>query len=356
MRIKIFFLLFLFLALYRADTSCADVIWVEGEESCLAGLCYTDHLEKNPLILFAHSTPDTPDILKSVSAVVLCGPLQDDRPLPDVLRNKNVRVSSVLDEPKGEVALPDMPSAGAGHAYRLHIVFTIPSVTGKDKDRTSKARKGHIEIGGDSFALNRMSAVRSADLLILTRTLTLKDSVFSYSVVDAEFPLKRIVFEQMPIEGIDREPRPPALSVRRYSPSKYFVRVRKARDPFWLVLGERFHQHWRLYAVPKQDDILFENVSGTFPSYDVRESAVTALFDPRDLGYMFKRPLAARHIKVNSFANGWLIDPNQTRLPEDHDLVIFYWPQAFFYLGLLLSALVFASTVLFILLRPRSRR
>jgi len=349
--------LFCLLTLCAAGTCAwADVVWVQGEESCLAGLCHTDHLEGSPLILFSDSAPAAPDILRSVSAVVLCRPLEAESRLPDALRDSQVRVSYVTEEPKGIIALPDMPSAGAGHAYRLHIVLSdIAGVSENKKGRTGGTAIGWIEIGGEVFPLELLTLTRSADLVILTTVITLQNNTFSYRLVDAELPLKRIVLEQIATEKHAQVSGSPTLFVRRFSPSKYFVRIRRARDPFWLVLGERFHQHWRLYAVPKQADALFRPVSETFRAFNVQEAAATALFDIRELSYLLKRPLAARHIKVNGFANGWLIDPAQEGLPEDHDLIIFYWPQAFFYLGLLLTGLVFVSTGIFILLGRRNK-
>ncbi len=452
-----YFLLGCLLAAGIAGRVHAGVIWVEGEERCLVGLCHTDQLDDRPLVLFSETAPTSPDLLRSVSAIVLCrsswrdlvfdflparkklsgrqtfdipedgtyeiyvklspaareeaflpvvsldgealktesaDPQKQSRlyhrvarvflrkgghtitcapeetasfylvsaaalagtekELLEILRERDVRFSFITDQPQGEIVFPDIASVRSRRSLRLHLVFSELPVSGNEEGPASNELDGELEIGVDVFALDNMPAARSADLRVLTQTFAPTDNEMPFHLSGHKLALKWIAVEPVAMGPAAQEPETPTLFVRRYSPSKYYVRIRGAQDPFWLVLGERYHQYWRLYAVPNVADDLFSTVSETFRSFNVQESEPTAFFDVRDIGYLFKRPLGARDVKVNGFANGWLIDPAKEGLIADFDLVVFFWPQAFFYLGMLLTGLVFLCAVLFVLFRRRS--
>ncbi len=442
----------------------AGIIWVEGKEECLAGLCYTDQLDDKPLILFSETMPVSPDLLQSLSAIVLCRsswkdlvldflpalvrlrgrqtlnipedntyeiyvkrsfPEREEAFLPFVsidgkeiktqavdpqrqsrlyhrvagvflekgdhaftcaadvaasfylvstdalaraeeeslenLRGRDVRFSFITDQPQGTLVFPEIPSAGSRSPLRVQVVLSGPPATGDDEegkggeDRISDAGRGRLKIGNGLFALEDMPEVRSVDLCLLTQTFTPEDNEIPFHLSGHTLMLRWITVEPAATRPGPQGPQTPTLFVRRYSPSKYFVRVRGAKDPFWLILGERYHSLWRLYAVPKLKEEFFSTVSETFRPFNVQESEPTALFDGRDLGYLFKKSVRGRHVKVNGFANGWLIDPVKEGLGEDFDLAVFFWPQSFFYLGMLLTGLALLCTLSFLFFRRRKR-
>jgi len=473
-RILLFRILLLgsLLAAVLGGRAHAGVIWVEGKEECLAGLCYTDQMDDRPLILFSETAPASPDLLQSLSAIVLCrsswkdlvldflpalaslrgrqtlnipedneyeiyvkrsSPGRGEAFLPfvsvdgkeiktqaadpqsqsrlyhrvagvflekgdhaitcaadvaasfylvcadalakteeellEVLRGRDVRFSFITDQPQGTIAFPETPSAGFRYPLRVQVVFSRPPVAGEEKeekkeegeeekeeeDRTSDAGRGRLKMGSGLFALEDMPEARSVDLSLLTQTFTPEDNETPFHLSGHTLALRWLTVEPTATGPTPQEPQTPTLFVRRYSPSKYFVRVRGGQDPFWLILGERYHQLWRLYAVPKLSEELFSTVNETFRPFNVQESEPTALFDGRDLGYLFKKTVRGRHVKVNGFANGWLIDPAEENLGEDFDLAVFFWPQSFLYLGMLLTGLASLCTLSFLFFRRRKR-
>lgn len=89
----------------------------------------------------------------------------------------------------------------------------------------------------------------------------------------------------------------PNISFDKRSPTKYFVEVTNATEPFLLVFSERYHEGWRAY------------INGT------------------------KVP-QGRHIAVNVYAQGWYIDA-----PGSYMIEIEYAPQHWFIAALIISAL-----------------
>jgi len=52
------------------------------------------------------------------------------------------------------------------------------------------------------------------------------------------------------------------------------------------------------------------------------------------------KPIADdRHYLVNGYANSWHITPEDAGGAEDYELVVEFWPQRLFYLGLFISGL-----------------
>ncbi|MER3410481.1 MAG: hypothetical protein C4306_10420 [Thermoleophilia bacterium] len=100
----------------------------------------------------------------------------------------------------------------------------------------------------------------------------------------------------------------PRLKVQRVSPVKYRVTVGKLDRPILLVLRETFDPGWRLEGVP-----------------------------------------GARHVRVNGYANGWVIKPRRAA-----SVSLVYGPQRWVEIARLAS--IVAAAVSLLLVRPRWRR
>jgi len=126
---------------------------------------------------------------------------------------------------------------------------------------------------------------------------------------------------------------PRVVTFELVNPTKKLVHVEGATTPFFLAMSESYHEQWQL-------QMNNEKVHGFLNSW-----------------WPFAKPDRVRdeyHYKLNGFLNGWYIDTAElceakalcTQNPDgsyDIEFVIEFFPQRFFYLGLLISG----TTLLF---------
>ncbi|MBI4845325.1 MAG: hypothetical protein HY810_02445 [Candidatus Omnitrophica bacterium] len=131
----------------------------------------------------------------------------------------------------------------------------------------------------------------------------------------------------------------PEIIFKKFNPTKYLVKVQGAKKPFWLVFSEGFHSEWKLYKCQSIDcgPEFFSEVDLEYPDISVKESKPFFKFTPGDIKFLFEKPFDIIHEEVNEYSNGWYIDPDKLGLGEDFTFVLFFYPQAFFYLGFLIS-------------------
>ncbi|MDZ4225269.1 MAG: hypothetical protein U1C49_00320 [Candidatus Andersenbacteria bacterium] len=110
-------------------------------------------------------------------------------------------------------------------------------------------------------------------------------------------------------------------------PTKKLARIKSATTPFYLNMSESYHDQWRLMM----DN---DKVRGKLASW-VPWAVPDAIANEH-------------HYKLNSFLNGWYVDTNELCVRQnlcrqnadgsyDMDMVIEFWPQRWFYLGLIIS-------------------
>jgi len=141
----------------------------------------------------------------------------------------------------------------------------------------------------------------------------------------------------------------PQITFKKINPTKYLVKVEKAKNPFWLVFSESFHKQWRLYKLEKDNPQNWKEIVADYPHLKVKEARHLMKFTPQDIKYLFKKPLSAPHLLVNGYANGWFIEPKKLGLGENFILVIYFWPQSLFYLGLGISGITFLFCIIYLL-------
>lgn len=146
----------------------------------------------------------------------------------------------------------------------------------------------------------------------------------------------------------------PKIMFRKINPTKYEVRAREANEPFWLVFSESFHKGWRLYnKVEVKEDGAFGEIVADYPKLGVKEARHLQKFTPGDIRYLFRKADVKEHYLVNGYANAWYIDPEKLGLGEDFTLVMYFWPQTLFYLGLLISGLTLLCCIGYLLWKRR---
>lgn len=107
----------------------------------------------------------------------------------------------------------------------------------------------------------------------------------------------------------------PKITYEKISPSEYVVKVADATSPFFLVFSESFHPRWQAYYSDKT-----------------------------------KVPTMS-HFLANSYANAWYIDKK-----GDYELRLFFEPERFFKLGIIVSVISFIVGIVLIFILRRRRR
>ncbi|MEK9155686.1 MAG: hypothetical protein AAB360_00080 [Patescibacteria group bacterium] len=208
---------------------------------------------------------------------------------------------------------------------------------------------------------------------------------------------------------------PPAIEFKKISPVKYRVVAHQAREDFLLVFNEAYHRGWKIYIskIARQQDSKTADSLTSLPadllnSYQipggneadgatreeladyVNRGLVSTLGDRNKIDFVsknfqgtiqndnlgnggvaetwFKAPLgdAQTHLKVNGYANAWIVNAERFCQESGHcqtnpdgtkslELIIEFWPQRLFYLGLIISALAMLASLRYLLVRRGQR-
>lgn len=124
----------------------------------------------------------------------------------------------------------------------------------------------------------------------------------------------------------------PTLEYNKINSTKYRLKIHGVSKQFPLIFNESFQDGWNVYLVNRRQ----QNNTGA--------SVITETW--------FKKPAVSNnnHLMVNSYANSWIINPNDPCAGSDKcvqnsdgsydmDLVVEFWPQRLFYLGAGISGL-----------------
>ncbi|MDL1969860.1 MAG: alpha-(1-_3)-arabinofuranosyltransferase family protein [Candidatus Desulfofervidaceae bacterium] len=140
----------------------------------------------------------------------------------------------------------------------------------------------------------------------------------------------------------------PTLTFHKISPTRYEVKVENATAPFFLVFSESYHPKWKAYIKTENRNWKVENrkqktgngkweIVAEYPKVRVKEARHEMEFTPKDISYLFKKPLPEKyHLLVNGYANAWYIDPKKIG-QRNFTITLYFWPQSLFYLGLFIS-------------------
>lgn len=175
----------------------------------------------------------------------------------------------------------------------------------------------------------------------------LENSIFEVSsvILEPDYNLQAA----LPSESV------PQITFKKINPSKYLVKVEEASQPFWLVFQTSYHKQWRLYSLPLNSPQKkeFKNVLYNYPNLRITETEQSTKFTPGDLQYLFKKPLDLEHCLINEYANAWYVEPKNIGLGQNFILVIYFWPQTLFYLGLCSCAIIIFSCLIYLLCRRK---
>jgi hypothetical protein len=133
----------------------------------------------------------------------------------------------------------------------------------------------------------------------------------------------------------------PKLEFTKINPVKYRVKVKESSEPFLLVFSESYHPGWKAYIQTTinepstNDNFVSEEIAGTTQNDNLPKGKFYETY--------FKKSVPEEnHLLVNGYANSWWIDPQKdTNNKRDFEVILEFWPQRLFYLGLIISGFTF---------------
>ncbi len=126
---------------------------------------------------------------------------------------------------------------------------------------------------------------------------------------------------------------PPILKIQKVNPTQYNVRIMNAKTPYILNFGESFDKGWKVYITDSSEEDSQFNTLSYFDG-DIKENRPQRkVFDNNTLAAVFNPSISEEnHFKTNGYSNAWYIEKT-----GDYNLVVFFEPQKYFYLGLVVT-------------------
>lgn len=146
----------------------------------------------------------------------------------------------------------------------------------------------------------------------------------------------------------------PHIFFQKINPTKYKIKIENAEEPFYLTFSESFNPGWQTYI---NTDTMQCNPIATYENVNVTEcNPESKLFEVRDITRIFSDPIPEEnHFMANGYANAWYIDPQQLGTGENFTVTLYFKPQSYFYIGLIISGLTFILCVGFLFWDWRKR-
>ncbi len=138
----------------------------------------------------------------------------------------------------------------------------------------------------------------------------------------------------------------PQLTFNEVNPTKYTIQVTNATKPFFLVFSESYDPQWKAYV--SSNNIVLGNVIVSYGN--VQEATSGNAFTVQDISYLFSQPLSDQyHFITNGYANAWYIDPQQLHQGTDFTITLFFVPQAYYYVGVVITAIAIITCTCYLL-------
>jgi len=159
----------------------------------------------------------------------------------------------------------------------------------------------------------------------------------------------------------------PKITFTKINFTKYRVKVERAKELYTLVFSENYHPGWKVYTRDIRDTGILntekeemgngkekggDNIIASYFDGEIKEGRHRNTFlEKATFETWSKKPIdEGNHFLVNSYANSWYIDPARICMDKgscrknadgsyDMDLIVEFWPQRLFYVGLFISGL-----------------
>lgn len=165
--------------------------------------------------------------------------------------------------------------------------------------------------------------------------------------------LKKVIDEK----SLPREKKP-QITFARINPTLYEAWAQGVENPYILVFSEAFHRDWKVWIVGEaEDDIKTEEVIASYFNGEIKEEKhKTDFVHKKIFASWFKKSIPEeRHFSASGYANSWLITPEDSAGKKNYRLIIEFWPQRLFYVGILISCLTFSGCVGYLFLTKEKK-
>ncbi len=341
------FLIFCFLLCCFFAPRCYSqtTLILDEDKDDLSILIHTKYLDKTPVLLFSYQN-DTSAIvshgLKDIDNFIFVDKDPNERtiglPMLSLIKQRS-------KDPSVEIGYIFKKNSGlffnnsAAYTMKVLIIQEEGLSTMEGKENSWIVKIDDVVFGLDDFPGRDENDKKNG--IILEKTIHLDPGIHRYeNLKNPSFSIRWLILEpQASPRSAAPTPKKPVITFLRINPTKYVLKVREAKAPFWLVFSETYHSCWRLYRADFQDsrDAGLSKFAAEYTGLGVREMWAKTAFTPKDMKFLLVKPLDLRHYQVNSYANGWYIDPKALGLGSDFDLVLYFSPQSFFYLGLCIT-------------------
>lgn len=140
----------------------------------------------------------------------------------------------------------------------------------------------------------------------------------------------------------------PEIFFEKINPTKFEVKIESAREPFYLVFSESYDPDWLAYI---NTDAMQCSPIVTYSGVNITEcQPESKFFEIRDITRIFGESIPEdNHFVVNGYANAWYIDPKELGTGKNFTITLYFKPQSYFYIGLIISGLTFIGFVGYLL-------
>jgi len=155
----------------------------------------------------------------------------------------------------------------------------------------------------------------------------------------------------------------PQISFQKINPTKYVLYINGVSGPYFLVFSESFYRGWRAYIDKSQISNLksqndYRKVIASYFDGEIKEIKQNEnWFDKKFYETWGKKALPDdRHLLMNGYANSWYITPADADFNHNYQIIIEYWPQRLFYIGLFISGITLMGCFSYLLYGVIKRR
>lgn len=153
------------------------------------------------------------------------------------------------------------------------------------------------------------------------------------------------------------------LYFQRINRAKYKLLIKNIKKSQDLSFNDSFHDGWRLYLLESSSNFPCTDGINHKEHLTVECKENFSRFEDEELMYLWKKPVFDDNHKLqNGFANKWAIDPDFIKKNFDKryykinsdgsldiKLVMYFKPQSYFYLGVLISLVVDGTCLLYLI-------
>lgn len=160
------------------------------------------------------------------------------------------------------------------------------------------------------------------------------------------------------------------LEFLRINPTKYRLKIMNLKKNRKIQFNDSFNSGWKLFLEKGFKNMKCEQV------YHQKEKDVSeckenfSLYEGQEILYLFKKPIFENsHSLLNNISNEWTIDPSYIKQNYDAsyytvnkdgsiniDMVLYFVPQSFFYIGVIISFAVFMAGGFFIIYEKKNKK